>query len=263
MTLGTYETLLLEPKGRVLLVSVNRPKKLNALAEAVLVDLSALLEELAAVDGHSYRGVVLTGAGEKAFIAGADIAAMDKMSAREARAYGAMGQRVTLQLEKLPLPVLAAVNGYALGGGCEMAMACDMIYASANAVFGQPEINLGLIPGFGGTQRLRRYVGPAFARELIYSGRNVPADEALRIGLTQRVLPDKAALLEAALTTMETIAARPPRIVAQCKRVFGEGESTSLEHGLAIENRGFGDVFETPERQEGTNAFLEKRPAQF
>ena len=258
-----YETLTLEPKARVLLLSINRPDKLNALSEAVLDDLTALLEALDQSEAHPYRGVVLTGSGEKSFIAGADIAAMNAMSAAQARAYSAKGQRVTLLLERLPFPVLAAVNGYALGGGCEMAMACDMIYASENAVFGQPEIVLGLIPGFGGTQRLRRYVGPAHARELIYTGRNVPAEEALRMGLTQRVFPDKAALLAGALQTMEHITSKAAPIVAMCKRVFVDGEHSAVEHGLAIENRGFGDVFDTPQRREGTSAFLEKRPARF
>ena len=177
-----YETLLVDEQDGITTITVDRPDALNALNATVLAELDAVTTTIASARGAT-RGVILTGSGEKAFIAGADIKAMSQMSPDEAEAFSRLGQRVTTQLESLPVTVIACVNGFALGGGCEMAMACDFIYATGNARFGQPEVSLGLIPGFGGCVRLIRYVGPGHAKELIYSGRHVKADEAARLGL--------------------------------------------------------------------------------
>ena len=200
MDLGTFETLLVEQDGDALVVTVNRPSAMNALAGQVIADLETLTLAVESQVGSAGRwpvkGIIVTGAGDKAFVAGADIVEMQSMSPDEGEAYSRRMQGVTERLEALPLPVIAAVNGFALGGGCELAMACDWIYASDNARFGQPEVSLGLVPGFGGSVRMARRVGAAMARELIFTGRMVKADEALRIGLVNRVYADPAALLE-------------------------------------------------------------------
>ncbi len=206
-----YQTLLVEQHSGIVTLTVNRPDKLNALSEVVLSELKDLLTGLAARSFPEIRGMLVTGAGEKAFIAGADIARMSEMSPAEGAAFGQLGQSVTLLLEALPFPVIACVNGYALGGGCELAMGCDYIFATANAVFGQPEVTLGLIPGFGGCVRLLRFVGPGRAKELIYTGRNVKADEALQIGLVNRVFATKQDLLAGAAESLEVMRWRAER----------------------------------------------------
>jgi len=245
--------------GPVSTVTLDRPDKLNALSAEVLGDLEAAIAE---VGGRpETRAVILTGAG-KAFVAGADIAGMLDMDLARAQAFGERGHAVFEALELVPCPVIAAVNGFALGGGCELALACDFIYASEKAKFGLPEVGLGVIPGFGGTQRLPRRVGYGMARELVYSGRMIDAAEALRIGLANRVCAPEA-LLGAARETALSIAEKGPLAVATAKRVMREGSGIPLPHANRIEIAAFADLFETEERREGMTAFIEKRPAKF
>jgi enoyl-CoA hydratase len=247
--------------GAVATVTIDRQDKLNALSPEVLGELRAAVEGLAALPAGEVRCAVLTGAG-KAFVAGADIAAMVSMSPPEAEAFARAGHRVGEVIEAAPFPVLAAVNGFALGGGCELALACDFAYASDKAKFGQPEVKLGVIPGFGGTQRLLRRVGVAMARELVYSGAMIDAQEALRIGLVNRVVPH-AELLDAALATARTIATMGPLAVAAAKRVLLAGEMLPLREANALEALAFAQGFATADQKEGMRAFLDKRPAAF
>lgn len=267
------ETLEVHLTGEILTVTMHRPQVLNALSPQVIGELrevfGALQETLRQpVDGGegldwSVRGVIITGSGGKAFIAGADISAMNTMTPGEARDYTAHAHELFVWIETLPVPVVAAVNGYALGGGCEIAMACDVIYASENAKFGQPEVALGIIPGFGGCVRLQQHVGVAMARELIFTGRHIDALEALRIGLVSRVLPDSGALMEAARDMLTASAANSPTAVANAKRTIRATQALPTDAGLAIEIDAFAACFGTPDMIEGTTAFLEKRPAQF
>jgi enoyl-CoA hydratase len=245
--------------GDVSTLTINRPDKLNALSRELLSELSAAIKSLA---GESdIRAAVITGAG-KAFVAGADIASMKSMTEEEGRAFGALGQEVFTAIERLRFPVIAAVNGFALGGGCELALACDFIYASSKAKFGQPEVNLGIIPGFGGTQRLPRRVGLSVARELIYTGRMMDAEEALRIGLVNAVFePD--ALLSAATRTAAEIAAKGPLAVAAAKRLIREGVDLPLPDAIRLEREAFGEAFATEDQREGMEAFLQKRAPTF
>jgi enoyl-CoA hydratase len=246
-------------EGRVSTLTINRPDKLNALSAQVLGDLSAAIETISRRD--EVRAAVITGAG-KAFVAGADIAAMCGMSEAEARAFGAMGHRVFSAIEQLRFPVIAAVNGFALGGGCELALACDFIYASTKAKFGQPDVNLGIIPGFGGTQRLPRRVGSAMARELIYTGKMIDAEEALRIGLANAVLePDQ--LLPAATKAAAEIATKGPLAVASAKRLIRDGMDIPLPDANEREMGAFAEGFGTADQTEGMTAFLEKRAPDF
>jgi len=248
-----------ERRGAVALWTLDRPKALNALDRATL---EALLERAREAEADSsLRAVVLTGAG-RAFAAGADIAEMRGLEPVEAEAFSRLGHRAMAALEALPVPVVAAVNGYALGGGCELALACDWIYASTKARFGQPEVKLGLLPGFGGTSRLVRRVGVAWARELVLGGEPLSADEACRIGLVNRVFePD--ALLDAALAAAEAVAARGPVAVSLAKRVLQEGQDAELRQANALEQQAFGLVFASEDRAEGMDAFLEKRDPAF
>lgn len=188
---------------------------------------------------------------------------MSKMSSEEAEVFAGLGQEVTLLMEVCPVPVIACVHGFALGGGCEMAMSADFILATHQAVFGQPEINLALIPGFGGTQRLMRYVGLARSRELIYTGRNIKADEAHRLGLVLELYEDKASMLEAAQKYFSQFKQKSPLILSHCKSVIRQGESQTISNGLSIERRAFADIFQTEDKTEGLAAFLEKRRADF
>ncbi len=248
--------ILLEKKDHVAIATVNRPKALNALNSEVLNDLNTLLDEIAA--DPEIRVLVLTGSGEKAFVAGADIGEMSTLSKAEGEAFGKKGNDVFRKLEMLPIPAIAAVNGYALGGGCELAMACDIRLCSDTAVFGQPETGLGITPGFGGTQRLARLVGPGMAKQLIYSARNIKADEALRIGLCNAVYPAEELLL-AAEKLAETIAKNAPIAVRACKRAINEGLEMPMDEAVALEEKLFGSCFETADQKEGMQAFLEKR----
>ena len=259
----TYQTLLVEQHNGIVTLTINRPDKLNALSEVVLGELKDLLTGLAAKSFPEIRGMVVTGAGDKAFIAGADISRMAEMSPAEGATFSQLGQSVPLLLEALPFPVIACVNGYALGGGCELAMGCDYIFATETAVFGQPEVSLGLIPGFGGCVRLLRFVGPGRAKELIYTGRNVKADEALRIGLVNRVFATKQDMLAGAAESLALVTAKSPVAVSVCKQILNELEGKSTRDQLRVENDGFYRVFDSADKREGTAAFLAKRKAAF
>ena len=258
----TYKTLLVDERDGITTITVNRPDALNALNATVLAELDAVTTVIAGARSTA-RGVILTGAGDKAFIAGADIKAMSQMNPDEAEAFGRLGQRVTTQLEALPVPVIACVNGFALGGGCEMAMASDFVYATGSARFGQPEVSLGLIPGFGGCVRLIRYVGPGQAKELIYSGRHIKADEAARLGLVNTVFESKDEMLAAAAATLGEIATKSPAAVAVAKSVINATHGLSTEAALDAEAAAFRGAFSTNDMREGTTAFLEKRPPEF
>jgi enoyl-CoA hydratase len=255
-----YENLLLTVEDRTGLLIVNRPKQLNALNGRTLMELLGALGEISGSD--AVDAVILTGAGEKAFVAGADIAEMAGFSAQQARAFAELGHRVCFAFEEIDKPVIAAVNGFALGGGCELALACDFIYASRTARFGQPEVNLGVIPGFGGTQRLLRRVGKGRAKEIILGGENIDAAEALRIGLCNAVF-EPADLLPRAREAAKRIGAKGPIAVAQAKRVLQAGEEMALASACELERQMFAAMFATEDQKEGMKAFLEKRPAAF
>jgi len=248
-----------ERRGAVALLTLDRADALNALDRELLLDLEARLAELAPDAG--VRALVLTGAG-RAFAAGADIAQMRGMTPAEAEGFSRLGHRVFGALESLSIPTIAAVNGYALGGGCELACACDWIYASAKARFGQPEVNLGIIPGFGGTSRLARRVGLARAKEMVLTGAPLAAEDALRVGLVNRVFAPEE-LLAGALATGEAIAAKGPLAVATAKRIMQEGQDVDPRVAHALEQHAFGLVFSTEDRAEGMSAFLEKRDPLF
>ncbi len=248
-----------ERRGAVTVLTIDRPKALNALNPQTLEELATAAVGLA--DDRETRAIVVTGSGDKAFVAGADIAAMVSMSAIEARAFAQLGQAAFRAFELLPQPVIAAVNGFALGGGLELALACDMIFASEKARFGQPEINLGILPGFGGTQRLPKRIGIARAREVIYSGDMIDAAEGLRIGLVNRVFsPDE--LLEGALGFAEQLAGKAPLALQQAKSAINASE-LDLDNGCRYESEAFGLCFSTDDRAEGMQAFLDKRKPSF
>ncbi len=248
--------ILLEKKGNVAIASIDRPKALNALNSEVLNDLNTLVDTVHA--DPEIRVLILTGSGEKSFVAGADIGEMSSLTKVEGEAFGKKGNDVFRRIETLPIPVIAAVNGYALGGGCELAMSCDIRICADTAVFGQPETGLGITPGFGGTQRLARLIGPGMAKQLIYSARNIKADEALRIGLVNAVYPLEE-LRPAAEKLAETIAKNAPIAVRACKQAINEGLEVPMDEAIVIEEKLFGSCFETADQKEGMSAFLEKR----
>jgi enoyl-CoA hydratase len=250
----------LERRDAVALLTLNRPDALNAMSLEMLADLDARLDEIEGDDG--LRCVVITGAGEKAFSAGADIRRMSEAEPLEARAYARRGQDVALRIERFSRPVIAAINGFALGGGCELALACDIRVAAEGARLGQPEVTLGIPPGWGGTQRLPRLTSPGFAKEVILSGRMIGADEALRVGLVTHVHPP-AELLERALELAAEIAERPSWAVAQSKALCNLAFDGDLAANLAREIDVFSLAFTTPDQREGMAAFLEKRPPRF
>ena len=256
------ETLLVQREAAVLVVTINRPGSLNALSRQVIEELDGLAVDIASDGG--VRAVVVTGAGDRAFVAGADIGELHALVGHpaEAAAYAQRIQALTLRWEHLPKAVIAAVNGYALGGGCELAMAADIRFASEHARFGQPEINLGILPGAGGSQRLPRLVGKGYAKLLVLSGEPIDAHEAYRIGLVQRVLPP-AQLMAEALALAAKLAAKAPIAVRLCKEAIDRGTEVDLERGLDIEARHFGLAFGTADAGEGTAAFLEKRAPTF
>ncbi len=258
----TYQNLILEPadNGKVAVLTVNRPKALNALNADTLDEILQAVAQVAA--DKEARVLLITGGGDKAFIAGADIAAMQNMSALEGQAFSEQGQRVMQAIEALPIPVIALVNGYALGGGCELAMSCDWIIASERAVFGQPEVNLGIPPGFGGTQRLARLVGRARALEFVTTGRSVKAEEALRIGLVNDVVA-AAQLMEKGLEAARLVAAKAPVAVRVAKQAVQRGLDMDLANGCVLETTLFAFAFGTEDRKEGMTAFLAKRAAKF
>jgi enoyl-CoA hydratase len=247
-------------EGAVAVVTVNRPEALNSLDAETNEGLLAAARELSA-DG-SIRAVVLTGGGDKSFVAGADIAAMSTLTPEQARQWGALGQAVMSAIEASPQPWVAAVNGFALGGGCELALACDIRLAAENAKFGQPEINLGITPGFGGTQRLSRNVGEGWAKYLILSGRIIRAEEALRIGLVQALFP-RDELMTQAMKLAEELAGKSPLAMRYCKSAVNAAADTDLETGQRIERDLFALAFATDDQTEGMQAFLQKRAPEF
>jgi enoyl-CoA hydratase len=254
------ENILWRVEDGVGVATVHRPQALNALNARTLADLGAVIDAVAA--DRSVRALVLTGAGEKAFVAGADITQFTSMSPLDARRFGEEGQRTFARLEALPVPTIAAVNGFALGGGCELAMACDLVYASEKARFGQPEVNLGIIPGFGGTQRLARRVGIMRAKELVLTGAMVDAHKAKEIGLALEVLAPER-LLPHCLEVARTIASRGPLATAAAKRVIEAGADLELGTACRLELEAFALLFSTADAKEGARAFVEKRPAQW
>ena len=249
------EFITYEVEGQIGIITINRPKALNALNSAVLDELDKTLD---AVDQEAIRCLILTGAGEKSFVAGADIGEMSTLTKAEGEAFGKKGNDVFRKLETFPIPVIAAVNGFALGGGCEISMSCDIRICSENAVFGQPAVGLGITPGFGGTQRLARIVGTGKAKEMIYGARNIKAEEAYRIGLVNNVYPAEE-LMPAAKKLASTIARNAPIAVRNCKRAINEGIQVDMDQAIVIEEKLFGSCFETCDQKEGMNAFLEKR----
>lgn len=279
MDFGSFETLAIETNDGVATVTINRPDALNALSAKVVEELAKVCEVLNNVGGSgiaagpagaatddgawAVRGVILTGAGGKAFVAGADIREMTAMTEDQGEFYARSMHAVTLALEAVPVPVIACVDGFALGGGCELALAADFIYASERAQFGQPEVNLGLVPGFGGSVRLQQRIGLGMARELIYTGRRIDAHDAHRLGLVNRVLPTREDLLAAAAATIREIATKAPTAVALAKRAINEATGRPTAEGLDAEARSFRLAFGTEDSKEGTSAFVERREAVF
>ena len=262
------EFVTYEAKDRVGIITINREKALNALNSQVLDELS---EAFDGVDQSEIRCIILTGAGEKSFVAGADIGEMSSLSKSEGEAFGKKGNDLFRKIETFPLPVIAAVNGFALGGGCEISMSCDIRICSENAVFGQPEVGLGITPGFGGTQRLARLVSPGMAKQLIYTARNIKADEAYRIGLVNQVVKAevneagevtvsaKDALMAAALKMASGIAKNAPIAVRNCKKAINDGLEVDMDKAIVIEEKLFGDCFETEDQKAGMGNFLKKK----
>ena len=244
-----------EQDGFVGVITINRPEALNALNADVVKDLDAVLD---GIDLNTTRVLVVTGAGEKSFVAGADIAAMSTMTVQEAREFSKAGNDVFRKLETLPIPSIAAVNGFALGGGNELAMSCDIRYCSENAVFGQPEVGLGITPGFGGTQRLARLIGTGKAKEMVYAAVNIKADEAYRIGLVNGVC-SKEELMPTVMKLAKRIASNAPIAVRYAKESLTDGYLCDLDHAIYIEEKHFSECFETADQIEGMSAFLEKR----
>lgn len=259
--MSNWKYLLWEQGEGWVLLTINRPKVLNALSREVLKELDAAIDWVEQRD--EVRVLIITGAGEKAFVAGADIAELNQIaSSAEAEQMAELGQQVFTRLENLGKPVIMAVNGFALGGGMELAMCGDILLASTNARFGQPEINLGIIPGYGGTQRLSRLVGRQTAKYLSMTGEMLSADEAVRLGLVQKVVPQEA-LLKEAKALAETLVKKAPIALKYVKKAIHDGISTDLSTGLKLEASYFGLTFDTDDRKEGMNAFLEKRTARF
>src|SRR5262249_32826487 len=257
---GGRLSVSVERKDDVAVVTLDRSEALNALNRELLGELRDRLRELA--EDEEARVVVLTGAGDRAFAAGADIKEMEPMSVSEARAWGELGHECGRLLEEMPKPTIAAVNGFALGGGCELALACDLRYASSSARFGQPEVNIGIIPGWGGTQRLPRVVGLGRAKEIIYTGRMVDAEEALRIGLVSAVFePDE--LLEKVLEIARGLPAKSPLVLAAAKTMTNLSLQGQIDAGLGGEAEQFAQLFASEDQKEGMRAFVEKREPRF
>lgn len=255
-----FENLLVERDGAVAVLTINRPKSLNALNQQTLKEFDQALAQLAGDTG--VRSVIITGAGDRAFIAGADIHELAVLTPSTARALALAGQHVLSAIETMGKPVIAAINGFALGGGCEVAMACTVRIAADTARLGQPEINLGIIPGYAGTQRLARLVGKGKALELILTGTHIPADEALRIGLVNRVVPAAALMMQVRALAAE-LAAKPAVALRYCIDAINQGLEMSFAAGCQHEAALFGLVTATEDMREGTKAFLEKRKAEF
>lgn len=253
-----YTFLKIEQNGPITILTISAPKSLNALNSNILNELNQALDEL----DRNTRALIITGDGEKSFVAGADISEMAGLNEAEGFAFGKRGADVFRKIETLTIPVIAAVNGFALGGGCELAMACDIRICSDNARFGQPEVGLGIIPGFSGTYRLAKLVGMGMAKQLIYTGKNIKADEALRIGLVNAVYP-QAELMPAALQMAESICANAPVAVAYAKKCINEEYDLPADEAVAFENKLFGKCFATEDQKAGMQAFLTKGKATF
>ena len=241
-----------EQDGFVGIITINRPKALNALNSEVLKELDACLD---GVNLETTRALILTGSGEKSFVAGADIGEMSTLTKAEGEAFGKIGNDVFRKLETFPIPVIAAVNGFALGGGCEISMSCDIRICSDNALFGQPEVGLGITPGFGGTQRLARIIGVGKAKEMIYAATNIKADEALRIGLVNAVYPLEE-LMPAAKKLAGKIAKNAPIAVRACKKAIKEALDVDMDKEIVIEEKQFGNSFESEHKKEGIASIL-------
>ena len=255
-----YENILYDVKKGIATITFNRPKALNALNGALLAELSEALDGIAA--DEDIRVLILTGAGDKSFVAGADISELATFDALQAKEFAARGHAIIGKLQALPIAVIAAVNGFALGGGTEIAIACDFIYASENAKFGQPEINLGVIPGFGGTQRLPRLIGINMAKELIFTGKMIGAEEARRLGLVNQVVaPDT--LMDEVIKTAGVIATKGKVSLRAAKQAINRGMDVDLASGCGIEIDSFSVCYASPDAKEGTSAFLEKRQPEF
>ena len=254
------ENIRWEVESGIGLLTIARPKAMNALNADTMKELEEVFTKVAT--DSSVKAIIITGDGEKAFVAGADISYMAKMNAMEGRAWGEFGQRVFQMIEDLPQPVIAAVNGFALGGGCELSMACDIRIASENAKFGQPEVTLGIPAGFGGTQRMPRLIGKGRAKELLYTGDMINAEEALKIGLVNHVVP-LAELLDKAKAIAAKIVERAPLAVQITKAAINRGIEMDQRSGISYEAEVFGLMFSTEDQKEGMAAFLEKRKANF
>jgi len=255
-----YNNIVVQVKEGIATITFNRPEVLNALNSDLLKEFSHALDEITA--DEDVRGLILTGAGEKSFIAGADIREFPIFNALKAKSFSEMGHSLMNKLQELPIPVIAAVNGFALGGGCEIAMACDFIYASENAMFGLPEITLGIIPGFGGTQRLSRLIGMSMAKEMIFTGKMISADVAKGIGMVNKVCPLEK-LMDEVITTTKTIASKGKVSVRAAKQAINNGVNIDLSTGCRIEIDAFALCFTSLDAKEGALAFLEKRKADF
>lgn len=241
-------------KDQYAILTISRAHALNALNTQVLRELDKTLD---AISLDRVRCLILTGKGQKAFVAGADIGEMSMLSQQEASAFGKVGNDVFRKLETLPIPVIAAVNGFALGGGCELAMSCDIRICSENAVFGQPEVGLGITPGFGGTQRLARLVGPGMAKQMLFTAKNIKSSEALRIGLVSGVYPQEE-LMAQAEKMAKTIAANAPIAVRNCKKAINEGLELPMDQAIELEEKLFGACFQTQDQISGMAYFLDK-----
>lgn len=257
--MAQFENLSLAFEANIAILTIDRPKALNALNSDVLKEMQTAINEVRSTDS---RVLIITGGGDKAFVAGGDIAEMSRMDVFSAYQYSRLGHSVLRAVERLPIPVIAAVNGYALGGGCELALACDIIIASETAMLGQPEVGLGIIPGFGGTQRLTRVVGLQQARLLVYSGRRISAEEALRIGLVAQIFP-REGFLDACKGLAREIAANGPLAVQAAKQAIRDGSDLVLEAANELESRVFSALFETADQKEGTTAFVKKLKPKF
>lgn len=256
-----YDNLLVNTNADgITTVTVNRPRFLNALDTHTLIEMKDCFNKLAT--DENTKALLVRGAGEKAFVAGADLGAMSTMTAVEARKFSILGHDVFDAIERLPYAVAAAINGYALGGGCELALACDFRFASTTAKFGQPEVNYGIIPGFGGSQRLARLIGKGIAKEMIYTGEMIDAQEAYRIGLVNQVYHPEE-LYDATERVLRTIVKKAPLAIASAKDAINKGLSMDLNSGLSYEAQAFGNCFATLDQKEGMNAFLEKRKPVF
>ncbi len=255
-----YQNIVVSEEGAIAIITFNRPKALNALNSELLAELADAVHAIE--NRQEIRVLVLTGAGEKAFVAGADIKQLDGLTPLQGKKFARLGQTVMNRIAALPIPVIAAVNGYALGGGTEMALVCDFIYAADSASLGLPETTLGLIPGFGGTQRLARLIGANRAKELIYTGRIISAEEAKSLGLVNKVIP-RESLMEEVLTTAKKLASKGRVSLREAKEAVNTGLDVDLDTGLKIEQNAFALCMASEDAAEGTRAFIEKRKPRF